>query len=306
MRRRLYPLVGRLTTVFDSLRPLLATHRYPLHSPAGAGCDRTGLAAADGGPLTTRWQDGDVIFPRYPSLAHSFWRAQELSIFHRHLARLTPPRLDFGAGDGSFASLLLSRVEIGVDTDAAALAIARRRAVYDRLVESTNAAVPLPGGVAGSIFSNSVLEHVGELDAVLTELARLLRPGGALVFTVPVRRYSDHLRLFFGERATRRINAEASHRNLLEEAEWLTRLAHHGFRPLVVQQYQPDWFTFWYRMLRFLGPRALGRAPGIQQAVWGVCGARLVEMVRRSIHETDRGANVFVVAERAGGQETRR
>lgn len=306
MKRALYRVAGRATTVFDSLRPLLASGRYALHRPAGAGRDRTGLAATDAQPLETRWQDGDVIFPHYASLAHSFWRAQELSIFHRHLARLAAPRLDFGAGDGSFASLLLSRVEIGVDTDPAALAVAERRGVYDRLVESTNAAVPLPNGVAGSILSNSVLEHVEQLDAVLAELARLLLPGGALAFTVPVTRYSDHLRLFFGESATRRINAEASHRNLLEESEWLTRLAHHGFRPLVVQQYQPDWFTFWYRMFRFLGARALGRAPGVQHAVWRVCGARIVEMVRRSINDTEGGANVFVVAERVPGQKARR
>jgi predicted SAM-dependent methyltransferase len=45
--------------------------------------------------------------------------------------------------------------------------------------------VELPDGSAGLVICNHVLEHVNDTKA-LAELARLLRPGGALVCSVPI------------------------------------------------------------------------------------------------------------------------
>jgi SAM-dependent methyltransferase len=44
------------------------------------------------------------------------------------------------------------------------------------------------------VFSNSVLEHVDDINGVLTEVARLLRSGGTFVFTVPSRDFQSCLR----------------------------------------------------------------------------------------------------------------
>ena len=292
----LYRGVGRASTVLDGVRPWLRRGRP---APEGQGRDRTGLLVSSATKLPILWRDETVIYARYDSVAHSFWRAQELSLIRLHADRLAEPRMDFGAGDGSFASVLFEKVAIGVDTDPEALAIAKAWGVYERLLQSRTTSIPLGDGEAGSIFTNSVLEHIGALDDVLAELARVLRPKGMLALTVPLRRFAEHLTFYFGKTASDRVNEESSHHNLLHESEWLARLETHGLRPVVVRQYQPDWFTFWYRMLRLLGPRGLGRIPGAQELFWRQRGRRLVEMVRTSITSTTLGANLFVLAERA-------
>jgi SAM-dependent methyltransferase len=244
--------------------------------------------------------DGDVLFAEYDSLAHSFWRAQELSLFRRHRDLLAGPVLDFGCGDGTFAALLFDRLAYGVDNDPAALAIAERFGLYETLVRAADDRIPLPDGAAGSILSNSVLEHVVRLDAVLAELARVLRPGGALLFTAPVRGYAEHLTAYFGAAESARVNAESSHHNLFGADEWCARLRAHGLEPVLVQHYQPDWFTYWYRMFRLVGDRGLGHfVPGLRRRIWERRQGRLMAMVRDSIRPRTDGANVFVVARRA-------
>ncbi len=148
-------------------------------------------------------------------------------------------------------------------------------------------------------MANSVLEHVVDLDAVLAEIARVLRPGGRFVFTVPVAEFARQLTYYFGARASARVNAEYCHRNLLEPEEWVARLARQGLVVESIHQYQPGWFTFWYRMFRLFGNRGLERfVPGTRSLIWKRYGSRIVGMVRRSITDTAAGANVLVLARR--------
>jgi len=37
-----------------------------------------------------------------------------------------------------------------------------------------------------TVISNSVLEHIPDLDAVLLETARVLKPGGMFIFASPI------------------------------------------------------------------------------------------------------------------------
>jgi SAM-dependent methyltransferase len=208
--------------------------------------------------------------------------------------------MDFGAGDGSFAAMLDFPVEWGVDTDPEALAEASALGVYESVVQCSATSIPLPDRSARSVMSNSVLEHVEGLDAVLDEIARVLAPGGRLGLTVPLTRFTEHLTMWFGSRTAAAVNAESSHRNLLTRPQWQEKLHAVGLRPLVVREYQPDWFTYWYRMLRLLGPRGLGAVPGVRDAAWALWNARWASMVRRSVADIEGGACMFVIAERSG------
>lgn len=60
-------------------------------------------------------------------------------------------------------------------------------------VTRINDTATLGAGVADIILSNSVLEHVGDLDAVAAELRRLLAPGGCMLHRVD---YRDHFFAF--------------------------------------------------------------------------------------------------------------
>jgi SAM-dependent methyltransferase len=108
--------------------------------------------------------------------------------------------LDIGAGSG-FSSEMLARLGydvVAIDPDRHALVNNRRRPTFDRAridgeVRVTQAvAERLPFGDAsfdGAVGMN-VLHHVAQLQAAVSELARVLKPGAHAVFCEPV---LDHL-----------------------------------------------------------------------------------------------------------------
>lgn len=103
------------------------------------------------------------------------------------------PVLDLGCGDGHFASLAWGEVEAGFDPWWAPLTEARERAVHEVLAQAEGAAMPYAGGTFGTVVSNSVLEHIPELAPVLSETARVLRPGGWFYFCVPGESFLPYL-----------------------------------------------------------------------------------------------------------------
>ena len=100
--------------------------------------------------------------------------------------QLAAPTLDLGCGDGHFASRAFQRpLEVGVDPWRGPLLEAHERGVYRGLIQADGARLPFPEMFFASAVSNSVLEHIPQLDAVLSEIARVLRPGALFVFCVP-------------------------------------------------------------------------------------------------------------------------
>ncbi len=116
----------------------------------------------------------------------ALWRAIEL----RTLANETfdRPILDLGCGDGLIAQVLFgdeAPVEAGFDPWLTQVRKAPATGVYLRVQQALGDAMPYPSDAFGSVLSNSVLEHIPNLDPVLDEAARVLRPGGRVFFTVP-------------------------------------------------------------------------------------------------------------------------
>lgn len=175
---------------------------------------------------------GALLRQQGPSLG--LWRAAEVAALRDQ--DYQRPVLDLGGGDGLVASMALPQVEIAVDPDAAALGRAAARGVYGRLIPATIQDAGLPAGSIGTILSNSVLEHVGPLDEALAAAARLLRPGGALVLTVPTDAFSRWL-TFPSARYAAWRNRSYDHRNLWPVEWWSGRLAHAGLRLERVQPY---------------------------------------------------------------------
>jgi SAM-dependent methyltransferase len=58
-------------------------------------------------------------------------------------------------------------------------------AAYLHVQQALGDAMPYPGETFASAFSNSVLEHIPDLMPVLHEVARVLKPGGRFIATVP-------------------------------------------------------------------------------------------------------------------------
>jgi SAM-dependent methyltransferase len=152
---------------------------------------------------------------------------------------LPHPILDVGCGDGHFASVVFdSQIDIGVDLHLPSLREANRRGAYRLLLNSDGTRLPIRSESLGSAFSNSVLEHLPDLDGVLSEIARTLKPGAPLFFTVPNPGYRTELSFprFLASiglgRAARGYQDYfmwmSRTRNMMYEPEWVERLGRAG------------------------------------------------------------------------------
>lgn len=93
--------------------------------------------------------------------------------------------LDAACGEGHLADLVgMRKTLIGLDLDVRRLARARAR-LYRLLLHGSAAAIPVADASLSGIASVETLEHVPDVDGVLKEFARCLRPGGHLVLSLP-------------------------------------------------------------------------------------------------------------------------
>jgi YYY domain-containing protein len=189
---------------------------------------------------------------------------------------LPRPLLDVGCGDGHFGEVCLGApIDAGIDPAPASAAEARRRGVYRQVLVGSGARLPFRDHTFATVVSNCVLEHIPALDATLAEIARVLRPGGKLVITVPSERFAESLfwsrtlwRLGWHDQAAaygRWFNRISYHYHTYSRDEWIGRLRQAG---LTVQSWtsylSPDAMGFfdlshYYGAPTLLSKRLTGR-----------------------------------------------
>lgn len=244
-------------------------------------------------------------------LAHALWRAAESDALSEH--RWRHPVLDLGCGDGAFACTIFEQpLEAGLDLSLRQLRRASDKRCYRHLCVASGAALPLADQSFATVFSNCVLEHIPDIAIILGEVARVLQPGGELVFTVP----SEHFRsLLFYARALRRlgfvsggmaygrlIDRVFEHHNCDAPAVWEQRLVEVGMTlishryivparavalwdlllPLAALQ-QLSWRklpTLGLLGQEMIGPRVAGALEQML-AIRGDCGGGLVMVARK-------------------------
>jgi 2-polyprenyl-6-hydroxyphenyl methylase / 3-demethylubiquinone-9 3-methyltransferase len=147
--------------------------------------------------------------------------------------------LDVGCGGGYLAEALArAGAEMtGVDRSASSIAVARRHAEAAGLaieyVTAQAEALPFPEASFDAVFSSEFLEHVSDqLDAVIAEQVRVLRPGGVLGFETINRTWQARVVLIWlGERLLRLIPSQTHDARLfIRPGELATCLARHGVR----------------------------------------------------------------------------
>lgn len=162
---------------------------------------------------------------------------------------IEPPVLDLGSGDGSFAAQAFAQpLDVGLDPWRAPLWESRARKAHRLLVLADGGHMPFADASFQTIVSNSVLEHIPHLDAVLAECRRVLKPGGYLLFCSPSERFTDWLvgGYILGNRYRRWFNRIARHHHCDSPAQWAARLARAG---LSLERW---WYYFSPRALRAL------------------------------------------------------
>jgi SAM-dependent methyltransferase len=105
---------------------------------------------------------------------------------------LPGPVLDVGCGDGHFATVAFDHaLDVGIDPWWEPLRLASKagvktgRRAYNLLIQAQGSQIPFPQETFGSAVSNSVLEHIPGIEAVLAETGRVLKPGAPFYFCVP-------------------------------------------------------------------------------------------------------------------------
>ena len=161
-----------------------------------------------------------AIYERY---AAHWWDGSERWL--RTLQNLVPARLkyldqaidwrekhvlDLGCGGGFMAEALARRGAIvtGIDPSAGAIAIATRHAAAGQLtishMKASGEDLPCADSCFDHVVCVDVLEHVGDVDAVVSEIRRVLRPGGTFAFDTINRSFLARLVIVtLGERVLR-------------------------------------------------------------------------------------------------------
>jgi ubiquinone/menaquinone biosynthesis C-methylase UbiE len=126
------------------------------------------------------------------SLAHTLPRMSECLVLRRF--KLEPPVLDVGCGEGVFSRICLGKekIDVGLDPDEQAVRLAEKSGGYKRVVVSGAEKMPFKDGSFKTVISNSVLEHIEDVEGVFKEVRRVLKTGGRFILLVPDKKASEY------------------------------------------------------------------------------------------------------------------
>jgi ubiquinone/menaquinone biosynthesis C-methylase UbiE len=148
--------------------------------------------------------------------------------------------LDVGCGEGRFAAALLDAgVEVvGVDVAAEPLRRARaRRADLDLRLISAEGSWPLPDSSFDAVWAGETIEHVADTAGWLSEVRRVLRPGGQLLLSTPAHGRLAMLRLALSRRAFAvHFDPRSDHLRFYSRATLTELLQDFGFREVELQE----------------------------------------------------------------------
>jgi SAM-dependent methyltransferase len=192
----------------------------------------------------------EILWRHIASLPYfrGFLRAVE-DRFYQDI-NLQSPVLDLGSGDGHFASVAFTqKLDVGLDPWLEPTREAQSRHAYQMLVLGAGGQFPFEDRSFATVTSTSVLEHIQDVQPVLSEVARVLAPGGRFVFCVPNHRFPEML---WGRRALMKIglprlgaaysrlfNRIARHAHTDSPEVWKGRLSMAGLELMATWDYFP-------------------------------------------------------------------
>jgi 2-polyprenyl-3-methyl-5-hydroxy-6-metoxy-1,4-benzoquinol methylase len=155
----------------------------------------------------TRQVSADASFAKYAErgayhwaeigrhlLLHNAFTAERYRMVADRAALASGQRvLDYGCGDGALLGVLARRstrvIDLhGYDPNALAIEYARPALESRRIAATLHASTAgIPAASFDCIVCTEVIEHASEPQVLLEEIARMLKPGGRLVITTPIR-----------------------------------------------------------------------------------------------------------------------
>jgi SAM-dependent methyltransferase len=221
---------------------------------------------------------GSTQESRVPSSSPDYLKDQLLTMApHRALLRsiesrlmvkvpLHHPVLDVGCGDGHFASVTFTEpIDVGMDPwqrDLVECATFRPK-VYKELVLASATEMPFADEWFQTVISNSVLEHIPDVEMTVREIARVLKSGGEFAMTTPSEYYPEFL---LGASLPRKAGADklgrlygeffnkiSSHAHVDAPKVWTRRFDRHGLEVVEHAYYFSEAAHRAFDMAHYLG-----------------------------------------------------
>lgn len=105
--------------------------------------------------------------------------------------------LDVGCGKGEVGYTLIKRKiskhVYGVDVDEEALKVARKRGISTCRVDLSSEKLPFSDEFFDVVLCLDVIEHVVDVDNVMSEIRRVLKPNGILIISTPNVQFIYHI-----------------------------------------------------------------------------------------------------------------
>lgn len=154
---------------------------------------------------------GEIAERLEPQSAYALWAARYPPRPHNRLMELEQATvlsllpdvrgavaLDVGCGTGRYLRELAARGARAVGVDLSAAMLVRARAISPHVMRANMCALPIESMSVDAIVCGLALGDVPHLELALSEMARVLRPGGCLVYSVvhPIGAAAGWLRTF--------------------------------------------------------------------------------------------------------------
>lgn len=174
--------------------------------------------------------------------ASKLFRYIELRVVYEQTKgmKFNTPSMDLGGGDGYLSSILFDKpFDFNVDNgEAQDLHIAIEQKRYKKVLQESAEHMSLPDNSLRFVFSNSVIEHIPDVEAVLHEVSRTLKKGGVFVFTSPSDKFKEYLYFsdllnriglgFLGNWYKEKRNNMLNHYHTYSHTKWTRLLKKHG------------------------------------------------------------------------------
>ncbi|MFH0773396.1 MAG: class I SAM-dependent methyltransferase [bacterium] len=164
---------------------------------------------------------------------YAYLRPQEALLFYERINKMRGPILDFGCGDGFFASTFYRKkfIDVGIDLPSSRIGESLKTQVYIQITKYDGHVIPFASKTFGTIVSNCVFEHVPHIAKSMREMYRVTKNDGLIMTTVMCTSWSNNLfgGKIFGKKYVNWFNKMQHHDSLLSKKEWIYLFSNAGF-----------------------------------------------------------------------------
>lgn len=123
------------------------------------------------------------------NLFQKFWHSRRFTEVLKKISPVNGSILDIGCHGGTFTKKVIEKLKnkqvYGIDISHKAIDLAKQRIPYGHFEVASAEELPFNENFFEAVFCLEVLEHVDDPKKVLSEIKRVLKKGGYVIFLVP-------------------------------------------------------------------------------------------------------------------------